>query len=196
MSPLFTSSFEAILFWVVVVGGFIVPLLFFARWSTRNAASTRAKPRRDASTFTNFALIPAAAVAVWAAYARVGPPLPGWTFYPGLVMFGAGMAFTTWAYHTLGNNFSLEVQVQRHHTVVDEGPYRILRHPGYTGVLFGMTGLGLALQSWVALVLLLLVTTAALAYRTRVEEKFLVAELGDDYVRYMARTKRVIPFVW
>ena len=58
-----------------------------------------------------------------------------------------------------------------------------------------MIGLGLALQSWVALVLLLLVSTAALAYRTRIEEKFLVAELGDDYVRYMARTRRVIPFV-
>lgn len=48
----------------------------------------------------------------------------------------------------------------------------------------------------VATVLLLLVSTAALAYRTRIEEQFLVAELGDDYVRYMARTRRVIPFVW
>ena len=196
MTPLFTSSFQEILFWVVFLGGFSVPLLYFARWSTRNAPSTRAKPRRDASTFTNLAIIPSVAVAIWAGYARVGPLLARWTFYPGLVMFAAGMALTTWAYHTLGTNFSLEVQVQRHHTVVDAGPYRILRHPGYTGVLFGMIGLGLALQAWVALVLLLLVSTAALAYRTRIEEQFFVAELGDDYVRYMARTRRVIPFVW
>jgi protein-S-isoprenylcysteine O-methyltransferase Ste14 len=43
---------------------------------------------------------------------------------------------------------------------------------------------------------LLLATTAAFAYRVHVEEKFLVAELGDEYVRYMARTKRIIPYVW
>jgi protein-S-isoprenylcysteine O-methyltransferase Ste14 len=196
MTPLFASTFQAMLFWVVVVGAFIGPFLYFARLTSRNAAARRSKPRRDASTLTNLALIPAMGVAIWMGYARVGPLMPRWTFYPGLAIFVAGMAFTTWAYHTLGHNFSLEVQVQRDHAVVDEGPYRILRHPGYAGVLFGFAGLGLALQSWAALAVLLVSAVAAFMYRARVEEKFLVAELGDDYVRYMGRTKRIIPFVW
>jgi protein-S-isoprenylcysteine O-methyltransferase Ste14 len=43
---------------------------------------------------------------------------------------------------------------------------------------------------------LLLAGTAALAYRVHIEEKFLIAELGDEYVHYMARTKRLVPYVW
>ena len=111
-------------------------------------------------------------------------------------MFLLGLALTVWAYGTLGRFFSLEVRIQGDHRVVDTGPYHLLRHPGYAGVLFGFIGLGLAVQSWVSVLLLFVVMTAALTYRTRIEEKFLLSELGDEYVRYMARTKRLVPFVW
>ena len=92
--------------------------------------------------------------------------------------------------------FSLIVQVQTDHRVVDTGPYRFVRHPGYAGVLLGFLGLGLALQSWAALLVMAVATPAALAYRLRVEEQFLITELGDEYVRYARRTKRLIPYVW
>jgi protein-S-isoprenylcysteine O-methyltransferase Ste14 len=193
--PLFSSRFEEVLFWVAVIVGFVVPFIYFVRWSLKNAASTKAKPRKDVSSLTNFALIPVAVIAIWLGYTRVGP-LPHWLFYPGLATFVLGLALTVWAYHTLGRFFSLEVQVQREHTVLSTGPYRLLRHPGYAGVLFGFIGLGLALQSWVSVLVLLLATTTALAYRARIEERFLVTELGDEYVQYMARTKRLIPYVW
>jgi len=195
MTPPFSSRWEEVLFWVAVIVGFVVPFIYFVRWSLKNAASTKTKPRKDVSTLTNFALIPAAVFAIWLGYAGVGP-LPHWLLYPGLTIFLLGLAVTVWAYHTLGRFFSLEVQVQREHRVVNTGPYRLLRHPGYAGVLFGFVGLGLALQSWVSLLVLLLATTTALAYRARIEEKFLVAELGDEYVLYMARTKRLLPYVW
>ncbi len=195
MTPLFPSRWEEVLFWVAVSLGFVVPFIYFVRWSLKNSASTKAKPRKDVSSLTNFALVPVAAIAIWLGYARVGP-LPHWLFYPGLTMFLLGLALTVWAYHTLGRFFSLEVQVQREHEVLSTGPYRLLRHPGYAGVLFGFVGLGLALQSWVSVLVLLLATTTALAYRARIEERFLVAELGDEYVQYMARTKRLVPYVW
>ncbi len=195
MTPLFPSRWEEVLFWVAVSLGFVVPFIYFVRWSLKNSASTKAKPRKDVSSLTNFALVPVAAIAIWLGYARVGP-LPHWLFYPGLTMFLLGLALTVWAYHTLGRFFSLEVQVQREHEVLSTGPYRLLRHPGYAGVLFGFVGLGLALQSWVSVLVLLLATTTALAYRARIEERFLVAELGDEYIQYMARTKRLVPYVW
>jgi protein-S-isoprenylcysteine O-methyltransferase Ste14 len=195
MMPLFPSRQEEVLFWVAVIFGFVVPFIYFVRWSRRNAASTKTRPVKDVSTLTNFALIPAAGIAIWLGYARVGP-LPQWLFYPGLAMFLLGLALTVWAYHTLGRFFSLDVQVQREHAVLSTGPYRLLRHPGYAGVLFAFVGLGLALQSWVSVLVLLLATTTALAYRARIEERFLVAELGDAYVQYMARTKRLVPYVW
>jgi protein-S-isoprenylcysteine O-methyltransferase Ste14 len=195
MPPLFSSRFEEVLFWVAFIVGFLVPFIYFARWSRRNAASTRAKPVKDVSTLTNFALIPVAGIAIWLGYARIGV-LPHWLLYPGLAVFLLGLAFTVWSYRTLGRFFSLEVQIQRTHQVVETGPYRLLRHPGYAGVLVGFTGLGFAVQSWVSVLVLLLATSAALAYRSQIEEKFLVAELGEEYVRYMARTKRLVPYVW
>lgn len=195
VSPLFDSRVEEVLFWVAIVVGFVVPFLYFVRWTRQNAASIKTKPGRDVSALTNFAIVPMAVIAILIGYARIGT-LSHWLFYPGLTMFLLGLALTVWAYRTLGRFFSLEVQIQGDHRVVDTGPYRLLRHPGYAGVVFGFIGLGAAVQSWVSVLLLLLATAAALAYRTRIEEKFLLAELGDDYVRYMARTKRLVPFVW
>jgi hypothetical protein len=113
----------------------------------------------------------------------------------GNVPFRAG-ADSVGLSHSLGRFFSLEVQVQREHKVVNIGPYRLLRHPGYAGVLFAFIGLGLAVQSWVSVLILLLATTMALAYRAQIEEDFLITELGDEYIQYMTKTKRLVPYVW
>ncbi len=155
---------------------------------------TKSRPGKDVSTLTNFAPVPAAIIAILLGYARIGA-LPHWLFYPGLTLWLLGLGLTGWAYRALGRFFSLDVQVQTQHRVVDSGPYRLLRHPGYSGALFGLLGLGAALQSWASVLVLLLATTAAFAYRIRIEEKFLIAELGDEYVQYMARTKRLVPYV-
>ena len=195
MPPLFPSRFEEVVFWVAFIVGLTVPLIYFSRWTRKNAASTKAKPGKDVSTLTNFALLPAAVIAILLGYARIGP-LPHWLFYPGLTIWLLGLAVTAWAYSTLGRLFSLDVQIQNEHMVIETGPYRLLRHPGYAGAIFGLVGLGLALQSWVSVIVLLLVSIAAFAYRVRVEEKFLVAQLGDEYLHYMARTKRFVPYVW
>ncbi len=60
MTPLFPSRWEEVLFWVAVIFGFVVPFTYFVRWSLKNAASTKAKPRKDVSSLTNIALIPVA----------------------------------------------------------------------------------------------------------------------------------------
>src|SRR5260370_15004701 len=86
MSPLFPSRFEEVLFWVAFILGATGPLIYFARWSRRNAASAKARPGKDLSTLTNFALFPAALLAIFLGYARVGA-LPHWLFYPGLTMW-------------------------------------------------------------------------------------------------------------
>ena len=195
MPRLFPSRFEEVVFWVVFIVGIGVPLIYFSRWTRKNAASTKAKPGKDVSTLTNFGLLPAAVIAILFGYARLGT-LPHWLFYPGLTLWLLGLGLTVWAYSTLGRFFSLDVQVQSEHEVIDIGPYRLVRHPGYAGVMFGLIGLGLALQSWVSVLVLLLAAISAFAYRMRTEEKFLVAEVGDEYIRYIARTKRLVPFVW
>ena len=121
--------------------------------------------------------------------------LPEWTFYPGLAIFIAGVLLRQWAVLTLGRYYSEAVGVQEGQPVIDRGPYRRVRHPAYTGVLLALSGIGLALQSWGATLLLAAAFALAFGYRMRVEEKALAVALGEPYVRYMERTKRLIPFI-
>src|SRR5260370_5320997 len=106
MSPLFPSRFEEVLFWVAFILGATGPLIYFARWSRRNAASAKARPGKDLSTLTNFALFPAALLAIFLGYALIGA-LPHWLFYPSLPMCLAGSASPVVAYPTLGGSFYL-----------------------------------------------------------------------------------------
>lgn len=122
--------------------------------------------------------------------------LPDWTFYPGIFLVLLGVLVRQWAIAVLGRFFSLTVRVAEDHRVVDRGPYRLVRHPSYTGALIALVGLSLAVQSWGALLVTLVVFGAAFGYRIRVEERALISQLGDDYVSYMKRTKRLIPFLF
>jgi len=80
--------------------------------------------------------------------------------------------------------------------VIEAGPYRYIRHPGYAGQIVAYAGLGMALQSWAALLLLLGVGGVVLGSRVRLEEGFLASEIGDAYSDYLRRTKRFLPFIW
>ena len=79
---------------------------------------------------------------------------------------------------------------------MDTGPYRYVRHPSYTGALTIFVGLGLALQSWGAVLALLLIFAVVWGYRIHVEEGVLISQLGEAYVSYARRTKRLIPYVF
>jgi len=88
------------------------------------------------------------------------------------------------------------VQVRDEQPVVDTGPYRVLRHPSYTGLLLVCLGIGLALGNWLALTVVVALPTAVILVRIRVEERALLAGIGEPYRRFMATRKRLIPWVW
>jgi protein-S-isoprenylcysteine O-methyltransferase Ste14 len=120
--------------------------------------------------------------------------LPNWVFYPGIVMV-LGIVLRQWSIAVLGSFFSNMVGVQTGQKVADKGPYHLVRHPAYTGGLLTLVGLGLALQSWGAVLLLMLIFSLAYGYRIYIEERVLVSELGDEYVKYAKRTKRLVPYI-
>ena len=122
-------------------------------------------------------------------------PLPDWAFYLGIFLMLLGIGVRQWAIAVLGRFFSLNVRVVDDHQVVEKGPYRLVRHPSYTGVLFTFIGLSLAVQSLGALLVLLAIFIVSFGYRMRVEEKTLLTELGDRYANYMKQTKRIIPYL-
>jgi protein-S-isoprenylcysteine O-methyltransferase Ste14 len=80
--------------------------------------------------------------------------------------------------------------------VVQRGPYRLIRHPAYSGTFLTMLGVGLAMTNWASLVALLLCVFLGHIYRVRIEEKTLVRMIGEPYIEYMRRTKRFIPWVY
>lgn len=191
MTPLF-SSWETVIFWFLFLGVYIAVVVFGPariRWDLRKA---KRKRRKELSPFL---LIAPLTVAVVIGYARIGV-LPHWLFYPGEILFVVGYAFTGYSIRILGRYYSTYVEVLPDHTVIESGPYRLIRHPNYLGQMLGAIGLGLALQSWVALLVLVIFAGSYFAYRIGNEEAFLVAEMGNNYVNYMKRTKRLIPFVF
>jgi protein-S-isoprenylcysteine O-methyltransferase Ste14 len=122
--------------------------------------------------------------------------LPVESFYLGLGMMVLGIAFRLWAVATLRSFFTYTVQIKAGHRVVQSGPYRFVRHPAYAGSLLTLAGVGFALQSWGAVLLIACVFTLVFGYRIRVEEHALVGSLGEEYVSYSRRVKRLIPFVF
>ena len=79
---------------------------------------------------------------------------------------------------------------------MNKGPYKLVRHPSYTGLLVTLIGIGLALQSLAAVIIIILVFSLTFGYRINVEEKLLISKLNGEYIQYMAKTKRLIPYIF
>jgi protein-S-isoprenylcysteine O-methyltransferase Ste14 len=119
-----------------------------------------------------------------------------WPVIAGLTILWAGLALRAWAIIVLGRWFTVVVEVRPDQEVVQRGPYRLVRHPSYTGLLLAATGLGLALDNWLSLALCVVGPLAGLLVRIRAEEAALDAMLGERYRAYAARTRRLIPGIW
>jgi protein-S-isoprenylcysteine O-methyltransferase Ste14 len=119
-----------------------------------------------------------------------------WPFAVGLTLFWLGVALRWWGILTLGRYFQLTVVVQKDQPVVEAGPYRLLRHPGYAGALLLMLGIGLTFDNLLSLVACTVLPSLAVLRRIRVEEETLSRELGEPYRDYARHTSRLIPGVW
>jgi protein-S-isoprenylcysteine O-methyltransferase Ste14 len=191
MTPLF-SLVETVIFWVILVGFYVAVGIVVGVLTGQKTLKERGKRKKE--PFSPFLLIAWMAVAIIIGYARIGV-LPDWLFYPGEILFVVGYGLTIYSIYLLGRYYSTYVEIQADHKVIERGPYRFIRHPNYLGQIVGTIGLGLALQSWVALLVFLVVGSIFFAYRIRNEEAFLVVEI-PGYSDYMKRTKRLIPFVF
>ena len=114
----------------------------------------------------------------------------------GVVLFVAGLLLRWWAIITLGRFFTVDVTIEKDHELVERGPFRVVRHPSYTGVLLAFVGFALTLGNWAALLVILVPIFVAFIRRMNVEEEALSRALGARYAEYMTRTKRLVPFVY
>jgi protein-S-isoprenylcysteine O-methyltransferase Ste14 len=125
---------------------------------------------------------------------------PGGRSYAGLwigiAIMLIGLALRIWAVAALGASFRLTVEAHKDQTVIDSGPYRLVRHPSYSGLILICLGYGIALQNWLSLTLAVILPVVPLLYRIHVEEQALVSSIGEDYQRYQKTTKKLIPWLW
>jgi protein-S-isoprenylcysteine O-methyltransferase len=107
-----------------------------------------------------------------------------------------GLGLRIWAAVVLGEFYTGTLMTIEGHRVVSTGPYGRIRHPGYLGSILLWCGFGVLSSSLLVAVLLPVMLVAVYTYRISAEEHMLVQELGDDYVQYQRRTRRLIPFVY
>ena len=140
------------------------------------------------------ALLIAFAIAFVTAFAfpgRLQVPL----FAVGISLLLLGSLLRRYCWRTLGEYFTGDVRARRDQPVIRSGPYRLVRHPSYTGGMMMFIGIGLSLGNWISVVLLTFSTVALYSYRVSVEERALLETIGEPYGAYMKECKRFIPYV-
>jgi len=117
--------------------------------------------------------------------------------YPyAFALFVAGMVLRAWSIRTLGRFFTVQVAIAGDHRLVDTGPYRLLRHPSYTGSLLMFVGYLLCYGNALTLAIVLLSVLAVFVRRIVVEEAALAGNFGDTWTAYAKRTWRLVPLVY
>lgn len=168
-------------------------------WKRRSDDRSRS---RDAGTLrllliTVYACI---GIAVWLSYQPAGhisnPAIRQPLFWIGVTLMATGLALRFWAIRVLARFFTVDVNIQEGHELIRRGPYKLLRHPSYTGSLMTFLGFGLALGSVWSLLVVMAPVTIAFIWRMRVEERVLSEAFPTQYPDYARQTKRLIPFVW
>ncbi|MGC2638092.1 MAG: isoprenylcysteine carboxylmethyltransferase family protein [Acidobacteriaceae bacterium] len=116
------------------------------------------------------------------------------TFWVGAAVTVAGLAFAVWARQHLGANWSRSVTIKQDHQLIVSGPYALVRHPIYTGILTGFLGSAIASGQVRAAIAFVLVS-GALWYKLRMEEQWMRGQFGASYDDYAQRVAALVPFV-
>lgn len=193
---IYTNIVYALIFWLSFLTWCILEFLGPARW--RGSGGTK---KQDGGSFIALNLLVCVGAGL---YFFLPFCLPGATitwpqpllFFAGLALMFLGMGWRWYAIRTLGRYFTGVVMIHADQRVVQHGPYRLIRHPSYSGATLATLGVGLMMTNWASLLALMLGLLSGLVYRISVEEQALRAALGQPYEEYMQRTKRLVPFIY
>lgn len=184
---------EATVFWVVSIWLFSLEIFQFgfakgARSNTQDAGTLRLiNIGTDAALFLAF---------VVSFFPWLVIPYPRVSLYIGTGLLIIGSILRRYCIRVLGKYFTAAVTVSPNQPIIQKGPYRWIRHPGYAAGFLVFFGIGFALGSWMSLAVFLLAICLVYGRRVKAEEAALLSTLGEPYRAYMARTKRFIPFVF
>ena len=126
----------------------------------------------------------------------VGSSMRMAAYAAGIALMIAGSLLRRHCWKQLGASFTGDVRARADQQVVTSGAYAFLRHPSYTAGIIMNAGIGLALGSWLSVAVLVITAFAVYAYRISVEERALVAAIGEPYREFMRTRRRMVPFVY
>jgi protein-S-isoprenylcysteine O-methyltransferase Ste14 len=121
--------------------------------------------------------------------------LPAWIGWLGILVALLGLSLRLWANQVLGAFYTRTLKVVENQIIVQGGPYHIIRHPGYLGMISVWSGIATATTNWIMLLIVLVVTLSAYVYRIENEEKMLLTE-QVGYSEYRSRTWRLLPLIY
>jgi protein-S-isoprenylcysteine O-methyltransferase Ste14 len=120
-------------------------------------------------------------------------PQATWPFWAGSALTAGGLLFAVWARRQLGGNWSGTVTIKQDHELITSGPYAIVRHPIYTGLLLALAGSAIA-RGDLSGVLAVMLAFWALWRKLRLEERWLHEQFGQSFQAYCGRVAALLPF--
>jgi protein-S-isoprenylcysteine O-methyltransferase Ste14 len=186
-------------------------LVFAAMWLAWLACwglfslRVKATARRESVASRLSYIVPIAIAAVLVGVPSLDIPLLGERFLPsgswrtwslvGVAVTLCGLLFTVWARVHLGRNWSGTVTIKEDHELITSGPYRVVRHPIYTGLLLAFIGQAIAGGQWRGAIAVAL-AAGAFWKKLRIEEHWMREHFGNAYQAYSERVAALIPFVF
>ena len=179
----------------------VVWIVFVLYWQIK-AADTKTTQRLEPAASRIFRLLIFLIVIVLLAVPRI--PLPWlyaqlwpqgyWPFWLGAAITVAGLLFAVWARVHLGRNWSRAVTIKQDHELITTGPYAVVRHPIYTGMLAGFLGMAIAISQVRGFVVVVLVFVVFWV-KFRMEEKWMRSQFGETYAAYARQTAALVPYL-
>ncbi len=185
---------QAVLAYVLIAGFFAIELFMRQGTSARSLEATdsdKGSTRLIGAAFGVALILPP--LLNFLQVGQIALPSINWL---GLILMLLGLALRVWSMRVLGTYYSRTLRVTDEQIIVTQGPYRIIRHPGYLATMLVWVGYGLALANWLATAAIALLMLGVYSYRIRSEEAMLLSTFGERYQQYRQRTWKLLPFLY
>jgi protein-S-isoprenylcysteine O-methyltransferase Ste14 len=164
-----------------------------ARGKGTTAIDQRTRNYNTAATVVSLTL---GLVLNWVKVLPFGTPGFSTILWIGIGLMLLGLILRHWSIISLGRFFRTTIELEKDQKVIENGPYRYIRHPSYAGIILFFIGYGITSKDWISLGVAVCLPTASLIYRIQIEEKALAEGMGPDYVAYQKKTKKLLPGIW
>jgi protein-S-isoprenylcysteine O-methyltransferase Ste14 len=185
---------------LILIIAFSILYGFFEIFMSRRQ-QTKRKISKSGDKGSVWLLVISISIGYWlsyiVAYTKMGRIYHWNTFFViGFILVSIGLIIRVTSILTLKKQFTYTVAKVENHELIETGLYKNIRHPGYLGQLIVFLGISTCLSNWLSILLMIIPVLLGYLNRINVEEKFMVEQMGQKYLDYQKRTKKLIPTIY